>query len=144
MSGVSQDWIFVFVFFGAFAGVTIAEIYWLSGKLLVPIKKAMTLVFVSNFLTITLGFLVTFVLFALLFAVAWDQNTTMPGGEVGAWAIFIAGVGFPVLLMAAIRRLLIVGMRIDLISKPLTYSILSSLIFFAAVVGIPAIYLLLP
>jgi hypothetical protein len=143
MSGVSQDWIFVGVFFGAFALVTIAEIYWLSTKLLVPVKKALTLVFVSNFLTITLGFLVTFVLFAILFAVAWDQNTTMPGGEVGAWVVFIAAVGFPVLLMAAIRRLLLVGMRIEQISRPFTYAVLSSLIFFAAVVGLPAIYIAL-
>jgi hypothetical protein len=143
MSGVSQDWIFVAVFFGAFALVTIAEIYWLSAKLLVPVKKALTLVFVSNFLTITLGFLVTFVLFAILFAVVWDQNTTMPGGEVGAWVMFIAAVGFPVLLMAAIRRLLLVGMRIEQISRPFTYAVLSSLIFFAAVVGLPAIYIAL-
>ena len=56
MTGVSQDWIFVAVFFGAFLVVTAGEIYWLTSKLQVPMKKALTTVLLSNFGTITLGF----------------------------------------------------------------------------------------
>ena len=143
MSGVSQDWIFVAVFFGAFVAVTAGEIYWLVQKLSVPVKKALTTVFLPNFATITLGFFVTFVIFGILLAVAWDENTAMPGGNTGTWIAFIAALGFPFLLMAGIRRLLIGGLRIEQISRPLPYAILSTIIFFAAVCGLPAIFLAL-
>ena len=143
MSGVSQDWIFVAVFFGAFIAVTAGEVYWLAGKLQVPVKKALTAVFLPNFATITLGFFVTFIIFGILFAVAWDENTHMPGGEAGMWIALAIAFGFPFLLMASIRRLLIAGMRIEQISRPLPYAIISTIIFFAAVCGLPALFLLL-
>ncbi|MEQ1762890.1 MAG: hypothetical protein ABL984_07090 [Pyrinomonadaceae bacterium] len=141
MSGVSKDWIFVAVFFGAFIAVTVGEIVWLGRKLNVPMKKALTVVFLPNFLTITLGFFVTFVIFGILFAVAWDQNTHMPGGEAGMWVALVVAFGFPFLLMAAIRRLLIGGLRIEQIARPLPYALISTIIFFLVVFGIPAIYL---
>ena len=143
MSGVSQDWIFVAVFFGAFVACTIGEVYWLAGKLQVPLKKALIAVFLPNFVTITLGFFVTFVVFAILFAVAWDENTQMPGGEAGMWIALIIAFGFPFLLMAALRRLLIGGMRIEQVSRPLLYALISTIIFFAVVCGLPAIFLAL-
>jgi hypothetical protein len=143
MSGVSQDWIFVAVFFGAFAAVTAGEIYWLASKLQVPPRKALTTVFLSNFATITLGFFVTFIIFGILLAVAWDENTEMAGGNAGTWVAFIAALSFPFLLMAAIRRLLIGGLKIEQISRPLPYAIISTIIFFAIVCGLPAILLAL-
>ncbi len=140
MSGPSQDGIFVAVFFGAFFAVTIGEIYWLSSKLRVPMKKAITAVFLPNFATITLGFLVTFILFGILLAAVSNDRT-----EVGSatWMIFIAALGFPFLFMTAIRRLLIGGTRIEQIPRPLVYSLISTIIFFAAVCGLPAIFLAL-
>jgi hypothetical protein len=143
MTGVSQDWIFVAVFFVAFVAVTAGEIYWLTGKLSVPVKKALTTVFLPNFATITLGFFVTFIIFGILLAVAWDENTVTPGGEAGTWIAFIAALGFPFLLMTALRRLLIGGLRIEQIPRPLPYAILSTIIFFAAVCGLPGIFLAL-
>ena len=141
MSGPSQDWIFVAVFFSAFLIVTVGEVYWLAQRLAVPIKKALTTVFLSNFVTITLGFFVSFIIFGILFAVAWDENTEMPGGTAGMWSALAAALGFPMLLMAAIKRLLISGLRIDQIARPLAYAFVSTLIFFVAVFGLPAIFL---
>jgi hypothetical protein len=45
--------------------------------------------------------------------------------------------------MAAVRRLLIGGLRIEQISRPLPYAILSTVVFFAMVCGLPAILLAL-
>jgi hypothetical protein len=139
MTGVSQDWIFVAVFFGAFLVVTVGEIYWLTTKLQVPAKKALTTVLLSNFGTITLGFFVTFIIFGLLLAFTAAENAGV--GATGTWLAFIAALAFPFLLMAGVRRLLIGGLRIDQIGRPLPYALLSTVIFFAAVFGIPAIYL---
>ncbi len=141
MSGGSQDWIFVAVFFGAFAAVTLGEIYWLISSRYVPTTKVLTLVFLSNFATITLGFFVTFIIFGLLLAFADGENGGVGSG--GTTIAFIAALGFPFLLMAAIRRLLIGGMRISQISKPLPYSLLSTVIFFSVAFGLPAIFLAL-
>ena len=140
MTGVSQDSIFVAVFFGAFLLVTAGEIYWLTSKLQVPVKKALTVVLLSNFGTITLGFFVTFVIFGLLLALTAENAGV---GGTGTWLAFIAALAFPFLLMAGVRRLLIGGMRIEQVARPLPYVLLSSLIFFAAVFGIPGIFLAL-
>jgi hypothetical protein len=137
----SNDWIFIAVFFGAFSVVTVGEVYWLVQRLAVPLKKALTTVLLPNFITITLGFFVTFIIFGFLLAFAVEENAG--GGGAGTWAVFIAALGFPFLLMATIRRLLIGGLRIEYIARPLRYSVISTLIFFAAVFGPPAIFLAL-
>lgn len=141
MTGVSQDGIFVAVFFGAFAVVTACEIYWLSSKLQVAMKKALTTVLLSNFGTITFGFFVTFVVFGLILAVTSSDNAAV--GSTGTWLAFIAALAFPFLLMVSVRRLLIGGQRVEQIERPFQYAILSTLIFFAAVLGLPAILLAL-
>ena len=92
MTGVSQDWIFVAVFFGAFLVVTAGEIYWLTSKLQVPVKKALTTVLLSNFGTITLGFFVTFVIFGLLLAFTSGENAGV--GATGTWLAFIVAPAF--------------------------------------------------
>jgi hypothetical protein len=140
MTGVSQDSIFVAVFFGAFLAVTAGEIYWLTSKLQVPMKKALTIVLLSNFGTITLGFFVTFVIFGLLLAVTTENTGVV---TAGTWLAFVAALGFPFLLMAGVRRLLIGGLRIEQIARPLPYAFLSTLLFFAVVFGIPGIFLAL-
>lgn len=141
MTGVSQDSIFIAVFFGAFLVVTAGEIYWLTSKLQVPMKKALTTVLLSNFGTITLGFFVTFIIFGFLLAFTSAENAGV--GGTGTWLAFIAALAFPFLLMAGIRRLLIGGLRIEQIARPLPYAILATVIFFAIVFGIPAIFLAL-
>ena len=139
MSRPSQDWIVIAVFFVAFLLVTAGEVYWLAQRLAIPIKKALTTVFLANFVTITLGFFITFIIFGLLLAFTAEENAGI--GIAGTRLAFIAALGFPLLLMAAIRRLLIGGMRIEQIARPLSYAIVSTLIFFAVVFGLPAIFL---
>ena len=141
MSGSGKEWIFVVVFFAAFITVTLAELYWLSERKAVPIRRAMIVVFSSNFLTITLGFLVSFIVFGVLLAAAWDANTDMPGGQTVTWAAFIAALLFPLLLLIGTKRGLLSMLRVDQISSPLSYSLLSSLIFFAAAIGLPVLFL---
>lgn len=138
MFGASRDGIIVAAFFTAFVVVTAAEIFWLANKQAVPIKKALTAVFLPNFLTITLGFLVAFIGFGILLGAVSNDDTDI---SLGARAMFIAAAAFPFLLLAGTKRLLIAGMRIGEIARPLLYSIVFTLIFFAAVCGLPAIFI---
>lgn len=141
MSGSGKEWVFVLVFFGTFLAVTLGELYWLAERKLVPIRRAMIVVFSSNFITITLGFLVSFIIFGVLLAMAGYQDTEIRGGEAATWTAFIAALAFPLLPMAGTKRGLLSMLKVDQIPKPLSYSMLSSLIFFAAVIGVPVIFL---
>jgi hypothetical protein len=143
MTGPGKEWIFVVVFFAAFIAVTLADLYWLSLRKMVPIRPAMTVIFSSNFLTITLGFLVSFLIFGLLLAAVSNDGAQMPLGNVGTWAAFMAALAFPYLLMAGARRGLISLLRIEQITKPVSYSLISALVFFAAVIGLPVAFLFL-
>lgn len=143
MTGPGKEWVFVVVFFAAFIAVTLAELYWLSVRKAVPIRQAMMVVFSSNFLTITLGFLVSFLIFGLLLAVTGGPTTEMPGGHAVTWAAFIAALVFPYLLLAGARLGLLSLLRVEQILNPVAYSLTSALIFFAAAIGIPAVFLIL-
>ena len=142
MSGSNKDWIFVVVFFAIFLAMTLGEIYLLSRKG-VAIRRAMIFVFSSNFVTITVGFFVTLLIFGLILAATGNDDPQTPGGEVGKWGLFLVALLFPVFLMTVVRRLLIPSLRIDQVGMPLSYSIASTLAFFAVVVGVPALFLYL-
>lgn len=141
MTGASQDWIFIAAFFGAFAAVTAGEVFWLIRKLDVPAKKALIAVLLPNFLTITLGFFVSFIIFGILLAMTASDNTELLIGGAPMWPAFIAALAFPLILMVLARRILIGGLRVEQIESPLTYSIISTLIFSAFVFGVSAIIL---
>jgi hypothetical protein len=55
----------------------------------------------------------------------------------------MAALAFPYLLMAGARRGLISLLRIEQITKPVSYSLISALVFFAAVIGLPVAFLFL-
>lgn len=141
MTGASQDWIIIAAFFGAFFAVSAGEVFWLIRKLGVPAKKALVAVLLPNFLTITLGFFVSFIIFGILLALTASDNTDLLIGGARTWPAFIAALVFPLILMAVTRRLLIGGLRIGQIASPLTYSIVSTLIFSAVVFGVSVIVL---
>lgn len=141
MTGASQDWILIAAFFGAFFAVTAGEVFWMIRNLGVPAKKALVAVLLPNFLTITLGFFVSFIIFGILLAITAGDNTDLLIGQARTWPAFVAALAFPLLLMAVARRLLIGGLRIEQIKSPLSYSIVSTLIFSAVVFGVSAIVL---
>lgn len=143
MTGASQDWVIVAVFFFAFAAMTIGEMYWLVSSSGVASRKAATAVLLPNFLTITLGFFVTFIIFGFLLALTGSNAEGGSTAGAGTRIAFLAALSFPVLLMAVSRRLLIGGLRIEQIERPLRYAILSTFAFFVAVFGIPGIFLTL-
>ena len=145
MTGSTKEWIFVALFFGAFLILTLGELYWLNKKGGVGIRRAMIYVFSVNFTTITVGFFVSFIIFAVLLAIAWDANTPMPGGEAGATTTVIAMAVFPFLLMLGLRllliRLLSLRQTSGLLSSPFKYSLLFSVLFFLFVVAVPTAFL---
>ncbi|MBL8124381.1 MAG: hypothetical protein JNJ39_09775 [Blastocatellia bacterium] len=147
MSGSAKEWLFVALFFAMFFASSIAEMIWLIRKTKIDIRRTLIVVLLPNFLTITLGFLGTFVVFGILLAVAWDENTHMPGGDAATWAVFLLGILFPLFLLVALKAVLIKVMRFATLNAgfkgPFRYSFISSLLFFLSVVGIPAAALFL-
>ena len=147
MSGSKGEWIFVVLFFACFFAATLGELYWLNRKRGIAIRRAMVFVFSTNFITITIGFFVSFVIFAVMLAIAWDEHTPMPAGEAGYVTALVMMVLFPFALMVVLRLLLInllkLGRDAGTIVSPLKYSLALTTIFFALVVAIPITYLFL-
>ena len=143
MTGPGKEWVFVVVFFAAFIAVTLTELYWLTQRKTVPIRQAMIVVFSPNFLTITLGFLVSFLIFGVLLAAVSNDGAPMPSGNAGTWAAFAAALAFPYLLMVGAKGGLISLLRVEQIPGPISYSLISALAFFVGAIGLPVLLLLL-
>lgn len=147
MSGSAKEWWFIAIFFAMFFAISVAEIFWLARKNNIDARRSLILVLIPNFMAITLGFLGTFLVFGILFAVAWDENTRMPGGDAATWVVFFLGILFPLFLLAALKAALIKVLRVSTLNarfkNPFRYSLISSLLFFVFVGVIPVSLLFL-
>ena len=141
MTGSGKEWVFVIVFFAAFVAVTLAELYWLSNRKSVPVRQAMIVIFSPNFVAVTLGFLVSFLIVGVLLSITSGLDVQTPVNTTGTWLAFVVALAFPYLLMASVKRGLISLLRVENIESPLLYSLISSLAFFAVVIGLPMVLL---
>ena len=133
------EWLFVFVFFVCFFIACVGEILWLRRKPGIELKRALIFVLSSNFITITVGFFVSFVIFAILLMLAWDGSIEkLPGGEASMIGLVAVMALFPIVLMMLWKRLLLKLLKFtaDIIS-PWRYSLAASILFFVVVIGIP-------
>jgi hypothetical protein len=139
------EWLFVAVFFLCFFLMSIGEILWLRRKVGVDLKRALIFVLSANFITITVGFFGSFVIFGVILAMAWDGSLEkMPAGNVGIWAVLAVAILFPIVLMMLWKRLLLKLLKFPVVLdnraavRPWRYSVGASILFFLVVIGVPA------
>lgn len=138
---MKSESVFVILFFAGFVIFTIGESLWLSRIKGVNGRKAVALSALSNSLCITLGFFVSFIIFEIIFAMAWDGSLqNVSGGDVSIWAAVIAGCLAPYVLLLLTKRLLVKVLAIDSIARPFGYAALASLLFLVAVLAPPSIF----
>lgn len=144
MSSNTKEWLTVAVFFIGFFAFTIGETYWLSR--IDPAKRGrfFAFAFVSNIFSVSVGFFVSFVIFGVLMALAWDGSLEkVSGGDAGIWAAVAVAAIFPVLLLTLAKRLLFRGLKLTDVPRPWLYSISASLLFFVVVIGLPFLFVYL-
>lgn len=138
MSGVAKEWLVVIIFFAAFFALTIAEAAWLNKKSGSGLPRAFATALLPNLFAITVGFFVSFMIFAVILAMAWDGSLqTVPGNDATIWAAVIAAILFPLVILTFAKRVALRLSKLVGISGPWVYSFAASLIFLLVVVGLP-------
>ena len=125
MTSTGKEWFFVIVFFAGFLAITAAEVRWLIRSKSIAPKRAALFVLVPNFLVITAGLFISFVIFAVAL------SSTSNGS-----ALILVAVLIPMLMMILIRRFLfklLQGEESAMNRSPWVYSIVSTALFFIAV-----------
>ena len=132
---MTNETVFVVLFFAIFSAVTATEMVWLHRVRGVGRGRAMLFVFASNFITVTAGLFVSLYIFASLFA----GSSARPAPTVMA-AVF-AAVLFAVVVLTRLALMRLLGLRRDGAPGPLAYSAAAGTAFLAAAVGVPAAFL---
>lgn len=146
MSSTGKEWLFVIIFFVGFTLITVAEVLWLTRKKGVSPKRAATYVLVPNFVVITAGMFVSFVIFAVILALAWDETASkLPAPDLTMGLMVALAVLIPIVMMILIRRLmfrLLQGEETRVGISPWVYSLLSTIVFFIIVFAPPPLIFL--
>lgn len=146
MSSTGKEWLFVIIFFVGFTLVTVAEVLWLTRNKFVSPKQAATFVLVPNFVVITAGMFVSFVIFAVILALAGDGTAAkLPAPDLTMGLMVALAVLIPIGMMILIRRLMFrllqgEGTRIGF--SPWGYSLLSTIVFSIIVFAPPPLIFL--
>jgi len=142
MTSNTIEWITVALFFVGFFAFTIGEMVWLSRNDASRRGRFFAFAFASNIFSVSIGFFVSFVIFGVLLALAWDGSLQkMPAGDAGIWAIVaIAGI-FPILLLTLAKRLLIRFLKLTDVPQPWLYSFVASIAFFVVVLSLPVLFI---
>jgi hypothetical protein len=141
MSSPASEWMIVLLFFGGFIAFTVGEIVWLENKANVPTRTATAFSAITNSLCITVGFFVSFIIFAIILAMALDGSLqNVRGGDASIWtAVAIASLT-PFLLLLLTKRLFLKLFRIERVKSAWGYAVSSSLIFFLCVLALPSLF----
>lgn len=137
----TREWLTVAVFFFGFFTFTAGEMFWLSRGDISKRGRSFAFAFVSNILSVSVGFFVSFIILGVLLALAWDGSLEkIPSGDTGVWFAVTAAALFPVLLLILSKRILFRWLKLTDHFYPWTYSLVASLLFFLVVIGLPFLF----
>lgn len=140
MSAITTEWLLVAIFFACFFVITFAEAGWLNKVNLVPFGKAFAFSFATNTFSISIGFFASFVIVAVLLALAWDGTLTqVSGNDWRIWTAVIGAAVLPVVLLILAKRLAVRLFKMGL-GSPWLFSVAASVIFMVFVTGIPFLF----
>lgn len=139
MSSVAKEWAVVIVFLLAIPVVAVFEAAWLSRNAGISMIRSLLFSFSTDLVATVLGFFVTFVIFGVILAMAWDGSLErVPAGNISIWVAIILAVIFPLVLLIVAKRVGTAAFRLPL-KRPWTLSAVASVLFYFAVIGLPAL-----
>jgi len=142
MSDKTVEWLAVLVFFIFFFAVTALESYWLNKRTAVQLGKTFAFSFATNIFTITVGFMLAFVVYAMLLTLAFGRalEHLSGSGDWRIWAAVIAGLAIPVLVSLLAKRLGLRIFKLDAGGSPWVISLAASLFFLLGVTVPPVMF----
>ena len=140
MSEKTVQWLTVLIFFFCFFAYTLAESAWLQKKGGSPLGKAFAFSFATNIFTLTVGFALSFVLFALLATYTIGSGLEpAAGGDPRVWGAGAASLVLPIAVSVAAKRLLLRVFKIDAGVGPWTFAVVASVLFVVVAAAVPVI-----
>ena len=138
MSSEIKEWAVVIVFLLCFPIFTVIEALWLAHRTKVSFWISLLYSLSTNLFACIPGFFISFVIFGVMLMLAWDGTPQrVPVSDASMWVGTIAAVFAPLVLLILLKRLAILIFKL-LLSRPWLYSVLASLVFYIAIVGLPA------
>ena len=132
MSGAAKEWLIVVIFFAAFFAYTFAEASWVSKRTASNYARSLFFTFTTNLISITVGFVVSFVILGAILALTWDGSLENVGvGDKTIWTALAVALVFPMLLLLAVKRIFIALLKFEGL-KPWLFSAISSVLLFLA------------
>lgn len=127
MSGAFREWTPVLIFLVAAVGLTIFEAFWINRQGWAGFGRALGFSAATNFIGFAVGYFVIFVVFGVVFAMAWDGSLEkFPLEDYGIVAFLGFGVlFFPVFLLLC-KRLFLKLLKIQTGKKAWLFSLASA------------------
>lgn len=141
MSTNTVEWVAVGLFFTCFFLFSVMESGWLNKANGIPFGKAFAFSFATNTFSITIGFFVSFVIFGVLLALAWDGTLgQMSGNDWRIWTAAVTGALFPLVLLILAKRIGLKIFKMDMVGLPWLFAATASVVFLLFVTAVPVLF----
>ena len=138
MSLVLIEWLIVFLFFLLALGFTFAEAAWLNRRGWTKFGRAFAFAALTNFIGLTVGFFVIFVVFIAMMMIVFDGAVNkIPAGDSGLMAILICALLFTPLLLFICKRVFLGVLKIQTGKPAWLYSAASAVLILIITLGVP-------
>jgi hypothetical protein len=142
MSSVAKEWAVVIVFLLAVPIAALLEAGWVSRNASFSMIRSLLFSFSTDLVATVFGFFVTFIIFGVILAMAWDGSLqNVPARDVSIWVAIVLALAFPLVLLIIAKRLGRAAFHLPL-NRPWIFSIIASVLFYFTVLGLPALTIL--
>lgn len=144
LSATTIEWIAVGVFFTGLFAFSLAEGGWLSKRNQVLFGKAFAFAFVTNTFAISIGYFVSFAIFAILLMLAFGGSLeSLSDNDWRIWAAVVIAFIFPIVFLIAAKRVALRLFKMSSVERPWTFSAVAAVIFLVLVTSLPVVFLYL-
>jgi hypothetical protein len=138
MSGSVREWIIVLIFFVAVIGLTIFEAFLIKNKGWTNFARSLAFSALTNFIGFAVGWFVIFVVFGVVFAMAWDGSLEkFPLRDYGIGAFLVFGILFFPLFLMLCKRLFLKLFKIQTGRAAWIFSLVSAFAMLIISHGVP-------
>jgi|SRR5215213_7430641 len=138
MSAVVREWIIVWIFLIAVIGLTGFEAFLIKNKGWTNFARSLAFSALTNFIGFAVGWLVIFVIFGVVLAMAWDGSIEkFPLKDYGIVAFLVFGVLFFPFFLMLCKRLFLKLFKIQTGRAAWLFSLASALAIIIISHGVP-------
>lgn len=141
LSATTIEWLAVGLFFAGLFAFSLLEGGWLNQFSRVPFGKAFAFAFATNTFAISIGFFVSFVIFAVLLMLAFGGSFEgLSGNDWRIWTAVIIGALFPFILLTLAKRLALKIFKMPSVENRWLFSMAAAAVFLIVNTSLPVLF----